>query len=288
MTAAAALRRLPAVDWKTLAPPILTGLAFLVLYWQPLTTLAGDWWNDPDAGHGLLLVPLSLWLAWRRGLVANPRRQPLLGLTVLAGAVLLRYLSGLAAEVFTMRVSMLAAAMALIIFAFGVRQLIHWWLPLILIAFSIPIPDVLTNTVALPLQLRASKWGAWLLDSRHVPVQVAGNVIHLPGRDLFVTEACSGLRSLTALLSLGVLTGGLWLRSPWWRLVLVVAAIPVAMVLNGFRVFVTGYLVYFISPKLGEGFMHLSEGWLIFVVAFGILGAFAWVMTRIEARWATA
>lgn len=282
-TAVAALRRLPAADWKTLAPPIVTGLAFLVLYWQPLTTLAYDWWDDPDAGHGLLLAPLSLWLAWRRGVVPGARGQPLLGLGLLVASVVLRYLSGLAAEVFTMRVSMLGGAAALIVFLLGVRQLLHWWLPVLLIGLSVPIPDVLINTIALPLQLKASTWGTWLLQTRHVPATVAGNVIHLPGNDLFVTEACSGLRSLTALLSLGLLIGGLWLRSPWWRAVLVALTIPVAMLLNGIRIFLTGFLVYFVDPKLGEGFMHYSEGWVIFVLAFGLLGAMAWLITRIEA-----
>ncbi|MBA2671483.1 MAG: archaeosortase/exosortase family protein, partial [Gemmatimonadetes bacterium] len=57
---------------------------------------------------------------------------------------------------------------------------------------------------------------------------------------------------------------------------------PVAMVLNGIRVFLTGFLVYFVDPSLGEGFMHLTEGWIIFVIAFAILGAMAWLMTRVE------
>jgi exosortase/archaeosortase family protein len=57
------------------------------------------------------------------------------------------------------------------------------------------------------------------------------------------------------------------------------------MVVNAFRVFLTGFLVYFVSPDLGEGFMHLSEGWLLFVIAFLLLGAFTWVVAGVE-RWA--
>jgi exosortase len=199
--------------------------------------------------------------------------------------VLLRYLSGLAAELFTMRVSLLMGAAGLVLFWYGWRQLLHWWLPVILLVLSIPLPDIVTSSLALPLQLRASRWGAALLEFRHVPANLSGNVIQLPGRQLFVTEACSGLRSLTALLSLGVLVGGLWLRHPAGRILLVLAAIPVAMVVNAFRVFLTGFLVYFVSPDLGEGFMHLSEGWLLFVIAFLLLGAFTWVVAGVE-RWA--
>jgi len=265
------------------SPAVLAAIAFAILFSKPAVLLVRDWWNDPDAGHGLLLAPLAIWLAWRSGLVpARPARVS--GALILTGAVLLRYLSGLAAELFTMRVSLLMGAAGLVLFWYGWRQLLHWWLPLILLLLSIPLPDIITSSLALPLQLRASRWGAALLEFRHVPVNLSGNVIQLPGRQLFVTEACSGLRSLTALLSLGVLVGGLWLRHPAGRILLVLAAIPVAMVVNAFRVFLTGFLVYFVSPDLGEGFMHLSEGWLLFVIAFLLLGAFTWVVAGVE-RW---
>jgi exosortase len=97
-----------------------------------------------------------------------------------------------------------------------------------------------------------------------------------------VTEACSGIRSLIALLSLGVLVGGLWLRSPVARLAVVALSVPVAIVVNAVRVFLTGFLVYFVSPALGEGFMHLTEGWLLFLVAFTVLAGAAWVIGAAE------
>ena len=271
-------------SFKTPAPVVISGLAFLVCFWRPMVTLGQDWLTDPDAGHGLLLFPVALYLAWKSGIVAEPRPQRALGLALLIGAVVLRYLSGLAAELFTMRISLLGAALGLVLYLYGVRQIIRWWLPGLLILLSVPLPAVVLGTLALPLQLVASKWGAALLALRHVPVRLAGNVIQLPGRSLFVTEACSGLRSLTALIALGVLVAGLWLRSPWSRVLLVLLAIPVAMILNAVRVFLTGFLSYFVDPRLAEGFMHLSEGWVIFVVAFAILGACAFVLAAVERR----
>lgn len=273
------------LDWKDLAPWIATGFVFLVLFWQPLTTLLRDWWNDPEAGHGLLLGPLAIFLAWRRGWSEKASPQPVLGLALLFGAVLLRYLSGLAAEMFTLRMSMVGAGMALVVYFGGLRQLIHWWLPAALLILSVPLPAVVLSSLAFPLQLKASQWGAVLLESRHVPVQLAGNIIHLPGRSLFVTEACSGLRSLTALVALGVLMGGLWLATVWTRVLLLLVTVPVAMALNAVRVFMTGYLAHYISPELSEGFMHYSEGWAIFVIAFLILGAVVWVLARGERFW---
>jgi exosortase len=276
--------RLSSWNLRDIAPVGLAAVAAVVLFARPAVLLGRDWWNDPDAGHGLLLAPLSLWLAWRRGLVPDRAPNPVGGAVLLLGAVALRYLGGLAAELFTMRFSILLALAGVTVFAWGFGQLRRWWLPVALLTLSIPIPALVTNALALPLQFKASSMGAALLDWRHVPVRLAGNVIQLPGRQLFVTEACSGLRSLTALLALGVLVGGLWLRSVPSRVILVALAIPVAIAVNAVRVFLTGFLVYFVDPELGEGFMHLTEGWLLFVVAFVILGAVAWIASSVEDR----
>lgn len=267
-------------------PLLVTAFAFVILYWTPITTLLRDWWSDPEAGHGLLLGPLSVWLAWKRGRAASTKPQPWFGLAVIGFAILMRYGSGLAAELFTMRVSLLLALAGIVIFYRGFRQILHWWLPTILLCLSVPLPSVVLSSLALPLQLQASRFGAALLEWRHVPVRLSGNVIQLPSRSLFVTEACSGLRSLTALLALGTLMGGLWLRLPVSRVVLVLIAIPVAMVLNGLRIFLTGFFVYYVSPALGDGIMHYTEGWAMFVVAFVFVGLACWVLASLESIWA--
>ena len=263
---------------------LVGAFAFVYLFREPATTLLRDWWNDPEAAHGLLLGPLSIFLMYKLGLAADRRPQPLLGLTILAGAIVLRIGSGLAAELFTMRMSLLAALVGLAVYWWGLPQIRRWWLPVSLLVLTVPIPAVILGTVALPLQLQASRMGAALLEWREVPVELAGNVIHLPGRSLFVTEACSGLRSLTALLSLGLLMGGIWLRTLPGRGVLLAITIPVAMVINGWRVFLTGFLVVFVDPALGEGFMHMTEGWAMFVIAFAALGGTTWLVARVEER----
>ena len=267
---------------RTALPIALATAAFVVLFAQPTQLLIRDWWTDSEAGHGLLLAPLALWLVWRD----QPRKpyapNTALGTTLLVAAVLLRYLAGTAAELFTLRFSMVLALGGLTVFWFGEAQLRRWWLPFTLMTLAFQLPTLVTNAITLPLQFKASALGAALLDWRHVPVRLSGNVIQLPGRQLFVTEACSGIRSLVALLSLGVLIGGLWLRSPVGRLAVVALAVPIAIAVNAVRVFLTGFLVYFVNPALGEGFMHLTEGWLLFLVAFSILAIAAWAVGAAE------
>ncbi|HKV75080.1 MAG TPA: exosortase/archaeosortase family protein [Gemmatimonadales bacterium] len=276
-----AVARLKAIDAAT----IFTVAAFVVLFQQPATTLARDWWSDPEAGHGLLLGPLAVWFAVRSWPAEQDRHgRPLAGAIVLVGAVLLRFLSGLAAELFTMRLSMVGALLGLTLYYAGWQQVRRWWLPFSLFLLAIPLPALITNSLALPLQLRASAMGAWLLERRHVPVTLTGNILLLPGHRLFVTEACSGLRSLTALIGLAVLAGGLWLTRPMSRVAILLLAIPIAMCLNAVRIFLTGFLVFYVDPSMGDGFMHMTEGWLMFLVAFICLGGVTWVAARLEAR----
>jgi exosortase len=263
---------------------ILTGIFFAILFAKPAALLLRDWWTNPEAGHGLLLVPVALWLAWKKGLLPSYRPAPVLGLTLLIFAILIRGVADLAAELFTMRSSLVLAAVGLIIYFRGVRQAAAWWLPIVLLALSVPLPELVTSSLALPLQFKASALGTRLLEWRDVPVLLSGNVIRIPGHQLFVTEACSGLRSLNALLSLAVLMGGLWFRLPITRVLLILVAIPVAIVINGVRVFLTGFLVYFVDPKLGEGFLHLTEGWLLFLVSLMLIGIAALLFRFLERR----
>jgi exosortase len=258
--------------------------AFLALFGGPLLGTFRLWWTDPESAHGLLLAPLAVFIAWRQGLGPGRagRVEALSGLALLVLAVALRYGGGLAAEPYTMRLSALLAGSGLVIWTYGWRQMRRWWLPAGLLFLSLPLPELVVGALSFPLQREASQLGAALLDWRHVPVRLSGNVIDLPGRSLFVTEACSGLRSLSALLALGLLVGGLWLRTAWARGLLLLLAIPIAMALNGLRIFVTGFTVHFISAQAGEGVLHYTEGWVLFVTALLILAGLARLLLLAE------
>jgi len=274
--------RVGRVSGDTLLVAGATAAAFVALFVQPFLMLVNDWWRLPEAGHGLLLAPVAVWLAYREGLdpAASPNR--ILGIAILVGAIVLRYASGLAAEYFTMRIAMVTAAVALIVYFRGTKQVRRWWLPIVLLFLAIPLPELVTQALALPLQFKASQMGAALLEMRNVPVLLSGNIIRVPGHELFVTEACSGLRSLTALLSTSILAGALLLRSVTARVALVILAIPIAIAVNGVRVFLTGFLVYFVSPKFGTGFMHITEGWLLFLVSLAALTGVAMIGMWLE------
>jgi exosortase len=98
-------------------------------------------------------------------------------------------------------------------------------------------------------------------------------VIVLASMPLDVAEACSGIRSLLTLLTLAIIYGYLTETRKWVRVVLAVAAVPIAVAANSFRIFGTGLLVQYWDPEKAEGFFHAFSGWLIFVVALIMLFA---------------
>lgn len=277
---------LASLDRSLRLPLGLAFVAFALLYAKPMQLLVRDWtdFSNPDSGTGLLLAPLALWFAWQKGLPEERVPARALGALALVGAAVVRYVSELAAELFTMRLSMIMAAAGIVLWFWGWRALLRLWLPFVLLVLAIPLPELILAKVTAPLQFVASRIGATLIEWRGIPVRLNGNIIQVPGQELFVAEACSGLRSLTALVNLGVLLGAMLLTKGWARVLLLLLAVPLAILINGFRIFLTAFLVVFISPEAGQGFMHTTEGWLMFVIAFASLGAVASVLLWLEGR----
>ena len=91
-----------------------------------------------------------------------------------------------------MRGSIVIALAGLTIYEFGLHQLIRWWLPFTLACLAIPLPELVTQALALPLQFRASKMGAALLQMRDIPVRLSGNVIRLPGQSYSSRRRAAG------------------------------------------------------------------------------------------------
>jgi exosortase len=108
-----------------------------------------------------------------------------------------------------------------------------------------------------------------------VPVLREGNVMMLAHTTLEVAEACSGIRSLVSLVTLGVVYGYFMDSRLWVRWALTLATVPIAVVTNGVRVAGTGVAAHYYGAEAAAGFMHSFSGWLVFVAAFALL-----VLTR--------
>jgi exosortase len=257
---------------------------FVACFAPVILGLVQAWLNLPDAAHGILIAPVAGWLAWRSGVVSDVRPARWTGAAIVVLAVVVNLLGRVAGVETIPRAAFLLGIAGLTLWYAGWKQVFAWWLPFLLLALTIPLPESIIASLTLPLQEMAARMGASMLSWRHIPVLLAGNVIRLPGHTLFVSEACSGLRSLTALLSMAILVGALFLRYPVSRILMVALAVGLAIFVNGIRIFLTGFLVFFVDPKLGEGFMHITEGYLLFIVSLSILAALTWLFLYFERR----
>ena len=179
----------------------------------------------------------------------------------------------LGAELFLTRLSMLGGVAGAVLFLYGWNHLRVLAFPLAFLLLMIPIPAIVFNQVAFPLQLLASRFGELALAATGVPVLREGNVITLANTTLEVAEACSGIRSLISLLTLAIVFGYFVDRRPWVRVTLALASVPVAIVANGMRVAGTGIAAHRMGPDAAEGFFHTFSGWFVFLVAFALLFA---------------
>ena len=101
----------------------------------------------------------------------------------------------------------------------------------------VPLPNDLYARIASPLQLLVSQIASVVLNATNVPVLCEGNMMTLPGDvQMFVAEACSGMRQLTGFLALTTAVAYLSARPAWYRVALVASSIPIAMTANVARV----------------------------------------------------
>jgi exosortase len=138
----------------------------------------------------------------------------------------------------------------------------------------IPIPSIIFNQVAFPLQLVASQFGEFALAFCKIPVLREGNIIYLADTSLEVAEACSGIRSLISLLTLGIVYGYFADSRKWVRLGIAMMTVPVAIITNGCRVAGIGIAAHRFGAVVAEGFLHTFSGWFVFIAAFALLFAF--------------
>jgi len=243
-----------------------------VLFASVLADMAHDWWIEPAWSQGVLLPPLVLYIAWtlRERVFRNPAVPDLRGLFLTAFACATYVLGRLASEFFLTRFSFVILLTGLISTFWGFKRLRALGLPLLLLATMVPLPVMLYNSLAGPLQLLASEGATRIAQSAGVSVFRDGNIIQLAGVTLGVAEACSGLNSLSALIVGSVLLGYLMCSSWPARIALTVSSVPLAVGVNVIRVAGTAILAD-INREFALGFYHALSGWLVFVVGLGLL-----------------
>jgi exosortase len=249
-------------------------LLLTVIYAPILSNMVEHWQIVPDYSHGFLIVPLALVFAYEKKLYiqAVQFRGSWWGVALLGFGLLLLAVGQLGSLLSPLRAGYVISMMGLVLLLLGTRVFSLLLFPMAFLLMMVPLPQSVVNVIAFPLQLIAAEWAVSLMHLIGIPVLLEGNIIHLAGGDLFVAEACSGLRSLMALLTLGVVFAHFFRRgSLALQCLLVASTIPIAIVVNSLRVALTGILAHEYGHESAGGFIHEFQGMITFSLAFLIL-----------------
>ena len=256
--------------------------AAIAIYAPVLYYMALHWKAVDDYSHGFLIVPLALYFAWekRAELARAEIRGSWWGLLPLGLATFTLTVGRLGVELMNLRVSFVLTLIGLTLLLLGRQVFRVLWFPLFFLFLMVPLPQSLVNVVAFPLQLLAADMAVDVLFWLEIPALREGNIIHLANAQLFVAEACSGLRSLMALITLGVVFAYFFRKSLVERAVIVLSAIPIAILVNAFRVALTGVLTAWYGEKMAGGVIHETQGLFTFGLAFLLLLGEAWLLQQ--------
>jgi exosortase D (VPLPA-CTERM-specific) len=239
-------------------------------------------WGHAEYSHGYLIPLISLYVLAAR-LERLEQAQPLpawLGVgMVLAGLVGL-LLGDLSALFVIAQYSLVLTLTGLVAAQVGWRGLKVLWPALVFLLFMVPLPYFIQSNLSNNLQLISSVLGTAFLRSIGIPVFLQGNVIDLGNYKLQVVEACAGLRYLFPLMAFALLCAVMFRGAVWKRLLLFFTSVPIAIVMNSFRIAVTGVLVNSQGTEAAEGFLHYFEGWVIFTLCLIILFAEMWLLAK--------
>lgn len=254
----------------------IAGLGFLsvlvlILYRNVIGDMIQVWNDDLNYSHGFLIPFIAAYFIWNMKDRMGETRPAWAGLVILAAGLCLFYTGVISAEFFTMRVSLLVVISGLVLFNLGTAYFRLLFFPILFLMLMIPLPAIVFNMIAFPLQLLAAQSAAFSLQLCDIPVLRDGNIIQLAGTTLEVAEACSGIRSLISLLTLGIVYAYMMHPEVWKRVVLGLSAIPIAILANAARVSGTGILAHFWGEEVAQGFYHTFAGFLVFAVALAIL-----------------
>ena len=258
-------------SWLRVGLPIVVLLAVLTaLYWEVIRVWILDCWDDPNYSHAFLVPFFSGFLIWqrRKELGALTIQGNWIGLPVIVAGIGALLLGDLAGETFLMRSSLIIVLVGLVLFHLGRATFQALAFPLLFLFFMVPLPVIVFNAVAFPLQKFAAQNAAWTLDLLGVPVLLDGNVIYLSRITLGVSEACSGIRSLISLLAAAIAWAHLSLPGIWATAGLAAATVPITMLANSCRVVATGLIAQWFGSEYAQGLFHTFSGWVIFVTAF--------------------
>jgi len=253
---------------------LVTALVLLLaIYWDGLSNLIVRWDKQEEYSHGYMLPVLTLYFIWQKKneIIQSTFKPSWSGFWFALPALIIFLMGEVSALFILIHYSFVAVLLAMALSIMGWPAIKPVFVPLLLLVFAIPIPYFLEASLSANLQLLSSKLGVAFIRWCSIPVYLEGNVIDLGNYKLQVVEACSGLRYLFPLMSLGFICAYLFEAAFWKRAVLFLSTIPITLIMNSFRIGAIGVLVNSWGIEAADGFLHDFEGWVIFMACMALL-----------------
>ena len=266
---------------------VLAVLVCVAAFSGALLDLGARWsWYGEEYSHGMLIPIVAAWLLWsRRAVLGASFGPPAWSGLILILIAMAMYITGeLSAIYIFAQVGFIVALLGIVLGVGGYSLFKVSSAPIAFLIFAIPPPNFIESVLTLRLQFISSELGTWFIKIFQVPVYLEGNIIDLGDHQLEVAEACSGLRYLFPLLSLGVLLGYLFRAPLWQRVVVVLSTIPITIVMNSARIGMVGVTVAYWGPQMADEVLHAFEGWLIFAACLALLMAEVYLFARLSGK----
>jgi len=244
-------------------------LAPFLLYFGTVHSMVSIWNSSETFAHGYVILPISLWLIWRRR--ANfslyppkPWTPALLLLAVLGAGWLAAQLGEVqVVSQYTFVAMFPAAALALM----GPRLAGSLAFPLLFLLFAVPFGEVFVG----PLIQFTADFTVWAVRATGIPVLRSGTRFELPTGNWSVVEACSGVRYLISSITLGCLYAYLTYRSTARRALFIGMSMIVPIIANGLRAYMIVMIGHLSGMELATGVDHIIYGWLFFGLVMFIM-----------------
>ena len=266
--------RTPAVWHGALAALAAAAAALVLVTGREWGEMLHQWWNIDTYNH-LLLVPLIIaWLVMLKSgeLARIVPRAFAPGLLALAVALALWWWGRASGINLIAHAGAVGALQAAVVTVLGLRASVLLALPIGFGVFLVPFGDEIIP----PLQYLTADIAIALTRWSGIEASIAGLHIATPAGLFIVAEACSGVKFLIAMVTLGVLV--CFTRFASWsrRALFIAACIIVPILANGVRAFTTIYVAQFIGAERATGFDHIVYGWVFFAIVVALLLGGAW------------
>jgi exosortase len=252
---------------------LVLSAALIGLYFPVLVLMAKDWSTNDNYSHGFFIPLISGYMVYAmkdelRRISLRPANWGLLFLLTGLGQL---YIAKVGSEFFLQRTSLILVLLGMTLFLLGTGITKKVLLPLAYLLFMVPLPAIIWNKIAFPMQLFSSAVTESVVRLIGIPIFREGNVLHLAQTTLEVVDACSGLRSLTTMFALGAALAWFSDFASWKKWLLFIAAAPVAIFANIVRLTATAGLASVYGEKVAQGFLHDFSGLFTFVFGLALL-----------------